>query len=165
MQKAGPRLKISPPQAIAGFLKKRDDVLIYHYSRGWDFGLELLADRQNPTVIRYHNVTLPEFFVSYKAELTGCVIPAGSVASHCKFPPVIATSASAYNMRELIDEGAPSRALRRAAFPSHRSLALCAGGEKSARPMATQKQHLHGRTRGAEYGTSGTYRGFCGVPS
>lgn len=100
--------KISPPQAIASFLKKRDDVLIYHYSRGWDFGLKLLADRKTPTVIRYHNVTPPEFFVSYNADLaemchTGRLQLYPIANANCDRY----LSASAYNMRELIDEGAP----------------------------------------------------------
>jgi glycosyltransferase involved in cell wall biosynthesis len=100
--------KISPPQAIASFLKKRDDVLIYHYSRGWDFGLELLCNRKTHTVIRYHNVTPPEFFVGYNADLaemchSGRLQLSPIANSNCDRY----VSASAYNMRELIDEGAP----------------------------------------------------------
>ena len=34
--------KILPYDRVTGFLKSDDDILIYHYSRGWDPGLELL---------------------------------------------------------------------------------------------------------------------------
>lgn len=100
--------KISPPHAIASFLKNRDDVLIYHYSRGWDPGLELLSNRRTHTVVRYHNVTPPEFFVGYNVDLaemchTGRLQLDPIANSNCdRF-----LSASAYNMRELIGEGAP----------------------------------------------------------
>jgi len=100
--------KISSPQAIAGFLKKSDDVLIYHYSRGWDLGLEFLSNHKTHTVIRYHNVTPPEFFVGYNADLAEmCQM------GRLQLEPIANSncnryiSASAYNMRELIDEGAP----------------------------------------------------------
>lgn len=99
--------RISPPQAIAGFLKKPDDVLIYHYSRGWDLGLELLQNRRSHTVVRYHNVTPPEFFVGYNADLA-----AMCHAGRLQLRPIANShsdrylSASAFNMRELLAAGA-----------------------------------------------------------
>lgn len=100
--------RISPPNAISGFLKKRDDVLIYHYSRGWDLGLELLGNLKTHAVTRYHNVTPPEFFVDYNADLAEMCH-----SGRLQLDPIANSgcdrylSASAYNMRELIDEGAP----------------------------------------------------------
>ena len=100
--------KISPPHAIASFLKNRDDILIYHYSRGWDFGLELLSNGKTRIVSRYHNVTPPEFFAGYNADLaqmchTGRQQLDPIANSNCDRY----LSASAYNMRELIGKGAP----------------------------------------------------------
>ena len=100
--------KVSPAQDIANFLKKRGDVLIYHYSRGWDYGLELLRNPSSHTVVRYHNVTPPEFFEGYNADLA-----AMCQAGRLQLNPIANSnsdrylSASAYNMRELVDEGAP----------------------------------------------------------
>jgi hypothetical protein len=47
------------------FLKSPNDVLIYHHSRGWDPGLELIRSLRCRRVIRYHNVTPPQFFDGY----------------------------------------------------------------------------------------------------
>lgn len=99
--------KISPPEAIKRFLKKRDDVLIYHYSRGWDFGLSLLENPHNQTVIRYHNVTPPEFFVKYNADLAAmCLTGRQQINSIANANCDRYLSASAYSMRELVAEGA-----------------------------------------------------------
>lgn len=99
--------RISPPQAIEGFLKKPDDILIYHYSRGWDLGLQLLADSGSKTVVRYHNVTPPQFFADYSPDLAAMCL-----AGRQQLKPIASAncdrylSASAYNMRELLAEGA-----------------------------------------------------------
>ncbi|HVF28302.1 MAG TPA: glycosyltransferase family 4 protein [Pyrinomonadaceae bacterium] len=50
---------------IAQFIRSPDDVLIYHYSVGWEVGLELLRELPCRTVVKYHNVTPPEFFVGF----------------------------------------------------------------------------------------------------
>jgi len=47
------------------FLKSPNDVLIYHHSRGWDPGLELIRSLRCRRIIRYHNVTPPQFFDGY----------------------------------------------------------------------------------------------------
>ena len=36
--------KVLPSSKIRSFLKTPDDILIYHYSMGWDTGLEILRD-------------------------------------------------------------------------------------------------------------------------
>ena len=48
---------------IKEFLTDRADLLIYHYSIGWNQGLELLRSVECRTAIKYHNVTPPEFFI------------------------------------------------------------------------------------------------------
>ncbi|HSP61774.1 MAG TPA: glycosyltransferase family 4 protein [Pyrinomonadaceae bacterium] len=54
--------KIWPPNEIKGFLKDRDDILIYHHSIGWNAALGLLQGLKCRTVIKYHNITPPSFF-------------------------------------------------------------------------------------------------------
>ncbi|HKR61646.1 MAG TPA: glycosyltransferase family 4 protein [Pyrinomonadaceae bacterium] len=99
--------RISPPEAIRSFLKKPSDVLIYHYSRGWDPGLDLLRDLKSQTVVRYHNVTPPQFFTEYSADLAAMCF-----AGRQQLTPIANAdcdrylSASAYNMKELLAEGA-----------------------------------------------------------
>lgn len=99
--------KISPPDDIRRFLKKQDDVLIYHYSRGWDFGLSLLADPHHQTVVRYHNVTPPEFFAKYNADLAlMCLTGRQQLSLIANANCDRYLSASAYSMLELVTEGA-----------------------------------------------------------
>lgn len=47
---------------INSFLSKSSDILIYHYSMGWDIGFNLLQQLKCIKVIKYHNVTPPEFY-------------------------------------------------------------------------------------------------------
>src|SRR5260370_5891378 len=60
---------ISPYPKIKSFLKEPSDVLIYHYSRGWTPGLDLLRELNCRAVVKYHNVTPPEYLVDYSAEM------------------------------------------------------------------------------------------------
>jgi len=98
--------KIWPADKIASFLKSPSDLLIYHYSRGWDFGLDLLRDLPCRTAIKYHNVTPPEFFLKFNKDLARMCLEGRAqlkliAAANCD----IYMSASAYNERELLDEG------------------------------------------------------------
>ncbi|MBS9387989.1 MAG: glycosyltransferase family 4 protein [Dolichospermum sp. WA123] len=47
---------------IKNFLNQPSDILIYHYSVGWDYGMNLLYNINCKKIIKYHNVTPPEFF-------------------------------------------------------------------------------------------------------
>ena len=58
--------RVWPLDEIGDFLNE-DDVLIYHHSFGWDIGLELLKQLKCKIVIKYHNVTPPEFFAGISA--------------------------------------------------------------------------------------------------
>jgi L-malate glycosyltransferase len=57
-----------PATKIKSFLKTADDVLIYHYSMGWNFGLDLLRELNCRTVVKYHNITPPEFFADFSLD-------------------------------------------------------------------------------------------------
>lgn len=50
---------------IGSFLKSPTDILIYHHSRGWDPGVQIVRDTRCRRVIRYHNVTPAEFFIGF----------------------------------------------------------------------------------------------------
>lgn len=93
---------------LQSFLSGSDDILIYHFSRGWRPALDLLADLPCKKVIKYHNITPAHFFHGFSssdAELCDAgreelaeVIGGG----RCD----LFLSASAFNMRELIELGA-----------------------------------------------------------
>jgi glycosyltransferase involved in cell wall biosynthesis len=52
----------------AKFVKDRSACLIYHFAIGWDPGLQILKSVRCKKVVRYHNVTPPEFYEPYSTE-------------------------------------------------------------------------------------------------
>lgn len=98
--------KIWPADKVANFLKSPSDLLIYHYSRGWDFGLALLRELPCRTAIKYHNVTPPEFFLKFNEDLARmCMEGREQLKLIAGAGCDIYMSASSYNERELLDEG------------------------------------------------------------
>jgi glycosyltransferase involved in cell wall biosynthesis len=100
--------KIWPAQKISGFLKSPSDLLIYHYSRGWDFGLNLLGELKCRKVVRYHNVTPPEFAARFSRDYARmCQEGREQLPSIARSGCDLYMSASAYNQEELLQWGAP----------------------------------------------------------
>jgi glycosyltransferase involved in cell wall biosynthesis len=92
---------------LGKFLKNPDDILIYHFSRGWSPGLRLIRELRCRRVIRYHNITPSEFFVRFSRtdqEIceTGRQELVDLVAAQCD----LFLAASAFSLRELIAMGA-----------------------------------------------------------
>jgi glycosyltransferase involved in cell wall biosynthesis len=101
--------RIRPSTELKSFLGKPDDILIYHYSRGWQPGLDMLDQLRCRKVIKYHNVTPPEFMASYSSDLMAmCKEGRRQLEPIARSNCVLFLSASAYNMRELIAAGAPA---------------------------------------------------------
>ena len=102
------RPRIWPASRAENFLRKSTDVLIYHYSRGWEPGLDFLRRLKCRKIIKYHNITPPQFFARYNSDYA-----AMCTAGRAQLEPVaragcdLYLSASAYNMRELVAAGAP----------------------------------------------------------
>src|SRR5438034_11476356 len=46
---------------LARFLNHADDLIICHYSRGWNPGVSLLRELNCRNVMKYHNITPREF--------------------------------------------------------------------------------------------------------
>jgi len=93
---------------LTQFVSQPDDILIYHYSRGWQPGIDLLTSLKCKKVIKYHNVTPAHFFRDFSSSdeqlcLTGREQLNDLVRSNCD----LFLSASAFNMNELIALGAP----------------------------------------------------------
>ncbi|WGV25484.1 glycosyltransferase family 4 protein [Halotia branconii] len=53
---------------VKSFIKQKKDILIYHYSVGWDIALEIINEINCVKVVKYHNVTPPEFFDGINAD-------------------------------------------------------------------------------------------------
>ena len=101
--------RVRPAARVAGFLKGARDLLIYHYSRGWEFGLRLLGELRCRRAIKYHNVTPPEFFTRFSQDFARmCMEGRGQLPAVAGAGCDLYMSASEYNARELLDEGAPA---------------------------------------------------------
>ena len=112
LKRNGYKVKISSDLArVRKFLKNPADILIYHHSRGWYPGVQLVRELQCRRVIRYHNVTPAEFFVGFsRTDEDLCKRGRDELielaASHCD----LYLSASSFSMQELIAVGAdPSK--------------------------------------------------------
>ena len=98
--------QIRPALKLKQFIKHPADVLIYHYSRGWDFGLELLKEANYRTAIKYHNVTPPEFFAAISPDFARmCLKGREQLKDIAHADCDLYMSASAYNEQELLREG------------------------------------------------------------
>ena len=100
-------LEVSPTTKIKEFLTGTDDVLIYHYSMGWNFGLKLLDELKCRRIIKYHNITPPEFFAGFSVDYehvcrSGREQIKDIAGANCD----LYLSDSEYNSQELINEGA-----------------------------------------------------------
>jgi glycosyltransferase involved in cell wall biosynthesis len=90
------------------FIQGADDVLIYHHSIGWD-GLDILDSIDCRTIIKYHNVTPPEFFEGVSAQHEQlCKDGRGQSKYLARAGHDAYFAASAYNMKDLISEGSSS---------------------------------------------------------
>ena len=99
--------RVWPAPQVGNFLKQPTDVLIYHYSRGWDPGLDLLNELKCRKIIKYHNVTPPEFLAGYNSDFAAmCHEGRQQLALIARSGSDLYLSDSAYNMRELVAEGA-----------------------------------------------------------
>jgi glycosyltransferase involved in cell wall biosynthesis len=99
--------RILPVRKIKSFLKNSADILIYHYSRGWEPGIELLSQLRCRKVVKYHNVTPPEFAVPFNREYADmCEAGRRQIRPVARSNCDLFLAASVYNLRELIHEGA-----------------------------------------------------------
>lgn len=100
-------LDLNPISAISSFIKSSDDVLIYHHSMGWQSGWEICCTLPGSKVIKYHNVTPPEFFSSWSDEYQSvCQAGREQTREIARAGCDLYMSASAYNRAELIAAGA-----------------------------------------------------------
>lgn len=92
---------------VGKFLKSANDILIYHHSRGWSPGLELIRGLRCRRVIRYHNITPAEFFVRFsRTDQELCERGRKELVQLAAAGCDLFLSASAFSMRELIAIGA-----------------------------------------------------------
>jgi glycosyltransferase involved in cell wall biosynthesis len=98
---------VAKPEEIPGFLAGTDDVLIYHYSMGWDLGLDLLRETKCKRVVKYHNITTPAFFTGFSSLYENiCRVGRQQLKDIAKAGCDLYLSDSEFNRQELLLEGA-----------------------------------------------------------
>lgn len=98
-----------PPAAALSYLREPADVLIYHHSIGWDGGIETLKTAPCRKIVKYHNVTPPEFFagVSERHQRL-CEDGRAQVKEIVAARPELYMAASAFNRSDLLAAGSES---------------------------------------------------------
>jgi glycosyltransferase involved in cell wall biosynthesis len=104
----GHKVKIFSDLArVRKFLKDPTDILIYHHSRGWHPGVQLVREVQCHRVIRYHNVTPAAFFSGFsRTDQDLCERGRSELNELAAAQCDLYLSASSFSMQELIEKGA-----------------------------------------------------------
>lgn len=97
--------KVELPEKINRFLCD-SDIFIYHYSVGWDFGLNLLKELKCKKIVKYHNVTPPNFYEGINADfVNACQVGREKLKSIVEADCNLYLSDSEYNAQELYSQG------------------------------------------------------------
>lgn len=112
--------EVSPPSELLAYAGGPRDIVIYHFSVGWPVALDLLRRARGFRVVRYHNITPPNFFSDYAPEYEDiCARGRAEIARVIGLDCDLYLGDSRYNLDELEERGAPSS--RGAVFaPFHR---------------------------------------------
>jgi glycosyltransferase involved in cell wall biosynthesis len=99
-------LDVQPATKIQKFLTNDEDLLIYHYSMGWNYGLHLLRELKCRTAVKYHNITPPEFFAGISVDYENvCRHGRAQIEEIAKADCDLYLADSEYNANELLAEG------------------------------------------------------------
>ena len=93
-------------EEAVSYLANVEDVLIYHHSIGWNVGAEIVKTVSCRKIIKYHNITPPEFFHGISAQHVDlCLSGRSQLKEIIKCRPDLLLAASCFNMRDLIAAG------------------------------------------------------------
>ncbi|MCB1309507.1 MAG: glycosyltransferase [Leptospiraceae bacterium] len=95
------------------FLKSAYDLVIYHYPTGWDEGLSIFLSTPARKMLRFHNVTPPEFFRAYSngyAQI--CEHAQSQILQLLRHPIDCVTAPSHYNLNSIPIPDNTRRAVR-----------------------------------------------------
>lgn len=105
----GVDVPVSPLRELPEFCNSPDSLLIYHFSVGWAPGLDVVSQVPARRILKYHNVTPPEFFAPHCAEYAAvCQAGRDQIGRVAKMPFTRFWGDSGYNVAELVREGAPA---------------------------------------------------------
>lgn len=93
--------------AIRPWLEDPEATLIYHYSMSWGTGLQMIREAKCRKIIKYHNVTPPEFFHGLSSEYEhACQGGRLELDEVSRLELDLFLADSEYSIRELIERGA-----------------------------------------------------------
>jgi glycosyltransferase involved in cell wall biosynthesis len=99
-------IDVQPATKIRNYLTNPADLLIYHYSMGWNYGLHLLRELKCQTAVKYHNITPPEFFTNISVDYENvCRQGRAQIEQIAKADCDVYLADSEYNANELLGEG------------------------------------------------------------
>ena len=105
---SGVERKTYAPERLPQFAGGPRDLVIYHYSTGWPAAVELLGRCRGFRIVKYHNITPPEFFRDVSADYeVACRKGRQEIATIATLGCELYLGASAYNLRELERAGMP----------------------------------------------------------
>ena len=95
-----------PPATASTYLREPLDVLIYHHSIGWDRGIEIFKAASCRKLVKYHNVTPPEFFAgTSERHQQLCETGRSQLKDIVAARPDLYMAASAFNAEDLLAAG------------------------------------------------------------
>jgi glycosyltransferase involved in cell wall biosynthesis len=98
-----------PAERLPSFAGGSGDLVIYHYSMGWKKGIDLLGRCRGFRVVKYHNVTPPEFFEGIADDyVAACRGGRAEIEAIATLGCELYLGASAYNLGELVEAGLPA---------------------------------------------------------
>ncbi len=104
---AGLPLRVEPMRNVRAFIQSPDDILLYHYTVAWEEPLQLFRELECRRIIKYHNVTPPEFFAPYHSGYADlCRRGRSMLREFTATRPDLMIGDSQYNVQDLIEAGA-----------------------------------------------------------
>lgn len=98
-----------PAEQAVQFASRPNDLLIYHFSTAWPKGLQILRRSRAKKILRYHNVTPPQYFSGVsRAHEKACMAGRSEISAVAQTDCALYLGASQYNLDELIAAGAPA---------------------------------------------------------
>ena len=109
LSSSGVERKTYPAERMPQFAGDARDLVIYHYSTGWPTAIDLLKRCRGFRIIKYHNITPPEFFRGYSADYEqACENGRREIAAIAGLNCELYLGDSGYNLDELMGVGASS---------------------------------------------------------
>ena len=91
---------------IDAWLHSPDDIVLYHYCVGWDFALALFRRTRARRIVRYHNITPPEFFTDWSpGYVSACAEGRAQLDVYAAMQCELYLGCSPYNLEDFTTRG------------------------------------------------------------